>query len=224
MFNGNIVITTDTNVINRALYEDSAKVLYLCDEDISSNGSIQLGYKVVKSSILLPPYEAVCAMIDNDPALFLQLYTNYLGSPDLDIFITMIMKILMDDQNIILYPGRDEAEMAFIPILSQYFMNYFGVAIGNIYERSMFNFAAVPTILNKMYLYELIDYNEFFILYPVAAPIIPDIVPKLIQEMNPYVSEPSMPVYLKYFTDYLYSVKQNSNNPLRTVIARGVNM
>lgn len=221
MFNGQFIITIDPDVINQALYTDSAKVLYLSDEDISRNPLIELGCNTIKSSILLPPYDSVCAELDNEVNLAIQIYIEYLSSSDVDMFICMILKALMNGSNIILYPGHDEADMPFIPVFLQYLTNYFGIIVGSPYEPTQYDYRAFPVILNKLYLHNLIDYQTLFILYPVDAPIMENIIPKLIQDINPYVSNPSMQEYIEYFERYKYRVKQNGNKVLKTVITRG---
>ena len=215
MLTGQLYITTNIDAVYREQYRNT-KILFLCDEkqDVP-------GVEIIPASILLPPYESVMAELDDQKDVAAQIYIEYLCQKEPDMFIAAIMAALLRGVNILVYLGPDEANMSFIGTLTQFLWNMYGIGAGTDYNKFTINIALEPAIYCKLYFYDLINYEEFFILYPAGIKIEEYVIPKLVYEINPYVEFPSKQAYEDYFNGYKERVKQNNNKILINPITRG---
>lgn len=170
------------------------------------------------ASVLLPPYEAVSAEIDGNFALADAIYMDYLSSPACDEYLSAIIAAAMRMVPVGIYFGPEEKDMRFTQTLINFLFGRFGLVIGvaGRVEPSIY-ISYLPFILAKLYSKNIIDYRTFMVEHP-RANIDPNILPKLIADVRPYVptreAVKDINDYYKYFMDMLYSIKDNNNGYL----------
>lgn len=219
MLIGQLLITIDIDLVNDTLTNGVGKVLVLSENQ--DNKTIFSSPNVIPASILLPPYESVMADLDGNTEMANIEYINYLCRKEPDMFICAILAALLKGINILIYIGKDEAEMPFVSSLIRLLYDQYGITIGTEHHQFMYNKAYDAVIDSKLYLYELITYQDFFILYPETV-MIPDyLIPKLIVDMNPYVEVQTTDNYKMYFEGYKNRIKSNNNQLLINPISRG---
>lgn len=200
---GDIRIVTDESQVNNAIYA-GFKVIALTE-------SHNFGGVVLNGTTLLPPYEALMAEMDNNIVQFQQIYALHLAKKENDMFICAIIRALMEGINIVLYIPKDEAELMFSKVLVQYINDIYGITI--LPEACMYNEQYDSILITKLYVYELLTKDQFFILYPAGVDIIYDefLIQKLMMDMNPHIVDRTSQGYYKYFNDYMKMVKGNNN-------------
>lgn len=219
MIDGYLTITNNVEIVNNALCS-GGKVLLLSEQPDSK---IIQSPNIIPATILLPLYESVMAELDGELEISKTIYYEQLASKEADMFICAITRALFDSKgmHIVIYAGEDEMRMSFVGVLMSYFFNEYGITIGSDMDNFSYNVAYDAVLLCKWYLYELIDYNYLFMLYPAPVNIPEYIIPKLIFDMNPYVANTTMEEYYRYFNEYKNRVKQNNNQVLICPISRG---
>ena len=208
---GGIKIITNIDDVNAAIYA-GFKVIALTENN-------NFGGAVLPGTTLLPPYEALMHEVENDFMGFRQIYTMHLAKKENDMFICAIIRALMEGINIALYVPKDEAELMFSKVLVQYLSDVYGISI--LPSGSVYNIAFDAGLLTKLYVYELITKDEFFILYPANINLINDpfLIQKLMMEMNPYIEDKTGLGYYNYFNNYMMQIKNNGNRIPVSVIS-----
>ena len=218
LINGCLAMTQDINIVNNTLCS-GGKVLLLSEQP---NPAIMQSPNLIPATILLPSYECVAAELDGELEIAGAIYSEYLASKEPDMFICAIITALLDPAtNILLYVGQDELNMSFINILIGYLMNEYGIIIGSSIDQFSYNIAYDAVILSKLYLYELINYEFLFTMYPAQVNIPEYIVPKLVHDMNPYLQVQTPEAYYCYFNDFKNRIKLNDNKFLINPIVKG---
>ena len=151
----------------------------------------------------------------------IKIYIEYLCSKEPDMFICAMLAALLKGINILIYLGPDEANMPFVGVLTQYLWNTYGIGPGTDSSRYTINIGMEHVVLSKLYLYDLINYQELFVLYPPGVKLEEYVIPKLMYELNPYVETPSKEAYEEYFNNFKERIKQNNNRILINPITRG---
>ena len=170
MLKGTIYITYDTNLCLANL--GTCKTIAVVDEPDIVNIPGKIG-----GSILLPPYEALAALVDNDYNKFEYLYINYLANnPSVIKFIDIILQALLVGTNIILL--IDSEGPKFDDVLRKLFMG-FGICIGDDKTQFQYNISAMPMILTRLYANDSINAEYFLRLYPHEVGFDPFILRKL---------------------------------------------
>lgn len=210
LLKGTLYITNDMNVIRNVM--TTHKIVVIGDKEENINVLSIPG--TVPGSILLPPYEAAMAQLDNNVEVFGQIYYSYLSSPDVQGFIAAILKALEYGINIVLYLSPNESQMLYSKVFMEY-MKSFGIIIGTSQNDFIYDPAADWLVCSMMYIYlNNVTEEEFFLSYPQGAPIPENVCMKLIQRMNPYIEDKSLQGYMKYFFEYKERIKQNNNQYL----------
>ena len=163
------------------------------------------------ASVLLPPYEAISAEIDENLALADAIYMDYLNSPACDEYLSAIIAAAMTNIPIGIYFGPEEKDMRFVQTFINFLFGRFGLVLGvrGRIEPSI-HMSYMPFVLAKLYSKNIIDYKTFMVEHP-RTNIDPNILPKLIADVRPYVKTKDIDSYYKYFMDMLYSIKDNNN-------------
>ena len=158
LLKGTIYITYDINLCLANL--NMCKTIVIADEPDQYNIPGKIG-----GSILLPPYEAMACLIDNNIDGFRTEYLSYLRmNYSVDRFISIIIQALMVGTNIIFLmdPQGPEFEM----VLKEFFMTQYGILLGDSNTPFSFDISYTPYILNKLYAEDNIPKEMYLNLYP----------------------------------------------------------
>lgn len=205
MFRGSISITTDFNTVQNMLGTHRVVIIGEPDPQL-----VQMTNAVV-GSILLPPYNAMMALMDNDYNNFNMIYYNHLSQQECLSFIAVLIKSAIQGTNLLLYMKPDEYEMYYKPF-ELYMINNFGIQIGNEYNQFMYNQNYNHIILSVLYLNDLITVPELFNIYPQGIQFDDNVTMKLINEVRPVIQDTSFESYKNYFYNYKESMKQNNSS------------
>ena len=158
LLKGTIYITYDINLCLANL--NMCRTIVIADEPDQYNIPGKIG-----GSILLPPYEAMACLIDNNIDGFRTEYLSYLRmNYSVDRFISIIIQALMVGTNIIFLmdPQGPEFEM----VLKEFFMTQYGILLGDSNTPFSFDISYTPYILNKLYAEDNIPKEMYLNLYP----------------------------------------------------------
>lgn len=80
---------------------------------------------------LLPPSKALTYMINgNDKKEYYKKYIKYLMKPEIDIFVTTIVKLaVVEDSNVVLICSKAEDEMKYLNVLRKYIEDVYGTKV-----------------------------------------------------------------------------------------------
>ena len=218
MFNlsGSISFTSNMDLLQSAMYDPTCRIVAMMD---NLDTIVHLVPNAAPASILLPPYSAVSAFLDGNKQVFFNEYFMHLGSKEADAFICVMLAASARGINILLYVPKDEAEnLGFVGAFSQYMFNAYGVCIGND-NGAPFNFNPNFTVnlLCRLYMHDLISYQELLVEYPPNTLIADYIIPKLAFELK-FIGQPHEVV--QQLNAYLQRIKQNNNTFLQRAVIR----
>lgn len=206
MFTGNMMITTDINVVKNLL--GSHRVVIIGENNIPAAELTSINGIV--GSILLPTYPAMMAYLDNNIQEFYRLYNDHLHSQECSSFIAVLLKAMIQNMNLLLYMTPDEYEIYF-DIFSNHMRNMYGISIGNAYNNFMYDINYSYNILSLLYLEDLITVEELFRTYPTNMYFSEPVVMKLITELRPPVNFNNILDYSEYFYKYKENTRQTNN-------------
>lgn len=174
MIKGTIYITHDINLCLSNL--NVCKTIVVADDIDAYTIPDKIG-----GSLLLPPYEALAAMIDDDDERFRYDYITYLSTdPIVNKFIDIILQALIAGTNIILFIEPEGPN--FTMVLKEYFLSTFGLLLGDESNPFEFNPNYVFSILNRLYMNDSIEKEYYLKLYPIEIPFDQFSVKKLAYE------------------------------------------
>jgi hypothetical protein len=160
MLKGNLYLTSDINVAQSAAFAGS-KIILICEQ---SPFQIQVP-NVLLGTVLLPPYQAFMAELDGNNQEFYKQYIFHLSQKESDTFLCLIVAALLKGINIVFYIPKDEMQLQFPKVLSEYLFNCFGIIVGTSANVFMYDNSFDPVILMKLYLQNIITVEEFIMLY-----------------------------------------------------------
>lgn len=162
MIKGTIYITHDINLCLANL--NTCKTIAVVDEPNMYNIPDKIG-----GSLLLPPYEALAALIDDNIDAFKYEYITYLSS-DISVvkFINIILQALIAGTNILLFVESEGPD--FIMTFKEFFMMNFGILIGDENNAFQYDITYFPNILNRLYAEDEISKEYYLNLYPQDIP------------------------------------------------------
>lgn len=170
--------------------------LYFSSNVEATINAMRTGYKVIsltedegisgslKGTILLPPYQAVMAEMDNNFIGFQNEYTIHLMKKESDFFISMIVMALFRGENIIIFIPKDESKLMFVEGLIGHLSSYFGIFPGSEVRPFYYDISFNPIILSKFYIYDLIPKEDFILWYPPQVELYPETFYKLSNEFG----------------------------------------
>lgn len=166
---GTIEWTTDLNRVSSSYDE---KILVLGEYDISIPNKTN---DIMTASILLPPYECTALQLDGNLSEFESLYIQYLNSPDVRRYFSILFTGLLSGFKFLMYIGYDEMQLPFFNILLNYFNSYYGIIISHITSMGEFipfqhNFNN-PHVIEVLYEFDQVTPNFLMTFYPVGIPI-----------------------------------------------------
>lgn len=204
---GSIYLVSDIDVACNNLVAPNTAVITLTEQPE------YMAYipTALRGSALLPPYEAVMALSDNNRQLFSQIYYEYLASNvDVNILITIMTgSILLKGMRILLFIPRDEMELGFFRDLSAYIYGVYGILIGT--EESPFGYHPYFDVANleKLYLGGFITPQDFILEYPADMPVSLPASWKIINDLNiPIIQYNQAEAWVN---NYVREIKQGGN-------------
>lgn len=219
---GEFFVSSDVNAVNSAILSNNSKILVLSESDC---GIYKNHNNVLGATILLPPYESICFLLNGDIANSSNIYYSYLSSKEPDSFLTAVFAALFKGQNIVLFVGPDEQNVGIIPILLEYLKNTFGIHItqnGTGYD-DRFDYIN----LTKLYLNDYISVNDFLLLYPLNMNILEISLQKLMMDVNPFIEVRTVESCLNFFNEYKNRIKKADKflvNPIAQTDCGGDNI
>lgn len=210
---GTIYLTSDLAVVQRTLQTRSAKVVIIDEE----NPYPEAMDMVTMASILLPPYEALSAMVDGETDLFKQIYFEYLDRPEPANFMAILIMCIYRGINLLLYLPNDEADFL-TPLIGKFCM--FGVMIGDQARPFILDPAAEGLRLSFLTYYGVMSAEEYLQRLPPMCPIDANVLPALIKYYNPHLPNYSVQTYLSYFEDLATKMKLNGGKPVICAFVR----
>lgn len=215
MLKGQIYITNDKNVVLNMINNFTIVIIGERDEQLVSQAGANM------ASILAPDYRSLALELDGNIDAFIVSYTSHLAEPECVSYISNMIEHLYRGGNILLYLNKDESEMMYSKIFIQYMRDVYGIYIGmSDTEPFFYDINYNVAICNLLYLHENITVEEFFINYPPSIEIHDSVIMKLAYEINPYIDDPNLENYKRYFYNYKESIKKNNNIFLQNPISK----
>ena len=186
---GNILISTDKNIILETLHmRPDVKIISL-DED--NTIGLDSG-NFIPGTILLPPVEAIMAEVDGNEQKYDMIYSNHLLSEPVKEYMSSIIAFLYRGGKLLLYFPDMEYNNTMKKMLF-FIMVIYGIHIGIIGDQNLDNAtcyydANLENIQLDMIFYytNIIDWREYLYNYPPNCPITDQIMNILLAQINPY--------------------------------------
>lgn len=215
MFKGTIEWTSD---INQLVSRPEAIVLVLGEYDIQLPPMIDH----MPASILLPPCEATMLQLDGYLKEFEMNYAQYLNSPELREYLSIILAGILQGHRFIIYIGKDELELPFFGILLNFFVSCYGIVIGNMTNIPFSHNYNNPNAINLLMEYNRITPDVYLMFYPLGIPIPEYIAYRLAIAYQMISNTPNtVYTYSEYFTSvrnkFAYGQPVTFYNPIQIV-------
>lgn len=207
MFNGTIYITYDINLCLSNL--GNCKSIIVADNTDVYNIPDKIG-----GSLLLPPYEALAAMIDENDEKFRYEYLRYLSTDPMVIkFIDIILQALISGTNMLLFIEPEGPN--YTMVLKEYFLESFGIVLGDQNVPFQYNQAFFPIVISRLYMNDAIPKEYFLKLFPENIQFDNFVLQKLIYEYGLVFNYIEAESYLKKISKVL-----KNNGEIKGVIRR----
>lgn len=164
---GYINYACDENTVNNAIVRGD--IVLVINDNIDER--IYPSDNVIHASILLPPFESICLLIDDTKDAFAISYSDYLLSRETDLYLLAITAgVFFKGSRIWLYFGAhedNEIQFEIFRVLSAYIAEGFGLFVG-VPGRIQFNYDSSFDSFNLCRLYQtgLIDIRTLMLNYP----------------------------------------------------------
>lgn len=191
-----LILFNDSNILNRAIME--GYTIVFIGEETNPNPAF------CTASMLLPPYDAMADLIDENYNGFINHYFNYLSSRECDYFISAIFASILCSKRVALYVNNnDDIGNTIMETFFEYLSTVFGISpeVPQYNRQFSINSMAVINSLNKAYYYELINGYMYLFHHPVGVMLPNDIVYPLMREIRPYCDEMNFESYRKALSD-----------------------
>lgn len=218
---GNILLTTDKNIIMETLHTRPDIKIISLDED--NELGLDPGV-VIPGTILLPPPEAIIAEVDGDELKYNMFYSAHLLSDPVKEYMSSILAFLYKGGKLLLYYPNSDYNNTIKNMLFLILINY-GIHIGIIGDpnpdnASCYFDANLENIqLDLIYYYtNIIDWREYLYNYPPIFPISDQILNILFIQINPYGE--TFNEKLEVINRLRVGIKKNPNliNPIMEVV------
>lgn len=204
---GQLWATSDINLVNQALYQ-GVKVIYLGDPI-----SIAPEYrdKFVISSVLVPDYLMMSALVDGDQQKFEQMYLSCLASNPATEMISVILACLYKGTNIMFYLPQEASGLNFIQYLLQFIEYNYGIVTQTKTTTFGFKQEFSRKVIELLYLNNFVSPQEFL----VNTETVDDAaLRKLVGDVHPMVKNPrDLNEIIQWFNNYRDQLL-NSDKPL----------
>ena len=202
---GQLMMSCDINSIRNAQLNNCVVVALCEDQNFIRSINAKSG------SVLLPPYECVCAERDNSIEAFYQLYNEYLNQYEANSFIAAILQALKLGNNLVLYITPEMAENFEFPRALCIYFQSFGIIIGNEQQPSGYqpNPNTDAALCDILYNHNYMEAEELMMVYPAELPLSEPCIYKLQQELNPYVPVADFEHFATYFNNLKNETQRN---------------
>lgn len=205
--NGDIRLTNDINELKQLMLTHRVVFIGEADDNLvrETNG--------VKASIFMPTYDMLMVENEGQTDLFYQMYIAYLGQKECTEYIALIIRLLYQGGNVVLYLSPDESQFAYSKVFLSYMNNMYGISIPtDIRIPSMFNQQYSYAVCDLLYGFDLMTIDEFFMNYPTSISATSPNIVKLIREVGHGISYNGndVNVYIDYINRYMNIVKSNN--------------
>lgn len=208
---GTIYVVTDITVASTARQMPLTRVITLSEDP---EYTIALP-DAVRGTVFLPPYESMMFLSDSDYINFREVYMNYLiNSAEANLFLSIITKsVLIQGNNIVIFVPREEAELGFFQVFSEYLINFYGIAVGTDQNPFMYNFSYDGSNCERMYLNGFMTVDELMVNFPPVTLFSLPVVEKLAAEMGQLIPlhNASIDEISQWLFSYKERIKQNNN-------------
>ena len=148
---------------------------------------------VIGGGVLLPPIDALIAEQDGDENKYDRIYLNYFHEEYVSLFMEALISALLLGTNLILYlPNKEQFQTP--RKFAQVVEYLYGIRIGVIGQRpsvcNLNDISSVKCWLCAAYRSKAITPREFLYLYPGDIDATPEIISKLIMDINPMDENP----------------------------------
>lgn len=218
---GNILLTTNKNIIMETLHmRPDVKIISL-DEDNELGLDPRI---VIPGTILLPPPEAIIAEVDGDEKKYNIIYNAHLLSEPVKEYISSILAFLYKGGKLLLYYPNSDYNNTMKNMVFFILINY-GIHIGIIDDPDpnisgcYFDANLENVQLDLIYYYtNIMDWREYLYNYPPMFPINDQILNILLNQINPYGK--TFNEKLEVINRLRFGIKKNPNliNPIMGVI------
>ena len=127
---GYINYACDENTVNNAIVRGD--IVLVINDNIDER--IYPSDNVIHASILLPPFESICLLIDDTKDAFAITYSDYLLSRETDLYLLAITAgVFFKGSRIWLYFGAhedNEVQFEIFKVLAAYMAEGFGIYVG----------------------------------------------------------------------------------------------
>ena len=164
---GYINYACDENTVNNAIVRGD--IVLVINDNIDER--IYPSDNVIHASILLPPFESICLLIDDTKDAFAITYSDYLLSRETDLYLLAITAgVFFKGSRIWLYFGAhedNEVQFEIFKVLAAYMAEGFGIYVG-IPGTCQFSYDQSFDSFNLCRLYQtgLIDIRTLMLNYP----------------------------------------------------------
>ena len=164
---GYINYACDENTVNNAIIRGD--IVLVINDNIDER--IYPSDNVIHASILLPPFESICLLIDDTKDAFAITYSDYLLSRETDLYLLAITAgVFFKGSRIWLYFGAhedNEVQFEIFKVLAAYMTEGFGIYVG-IPGTCQFSYDQSFDSFNLCRLYQtgLIDIRTLMLNYP----------------------------------------------------------
>ena len=164
---GYINYACDENTVNNAIVRGD--IVLVINDNIDER--IYPSDNVIHASILLPPFESICLLIDDTKDAFAITYSDYLLSRETDLYLLAITAgVFFKGSRIWLYFGAhedNEVQFEIFKVLAAYMTEGFGIYVG-IPGTCQFSYDQSFDSFNLCRLYQtgLIDIRTLMLNYP----------------------------------------------------------
>jgi hypothetical protein len=150
--------------------------------------------------------DALIAEQDGDMEMYDAIYNDHFADQYPYEFMVALISFLFRNGNLIFYIP-DTNSMTCMKF-KQIIYKLFGIYIGTLgIDQYQYDLTCIPMWLNMIYRVNVMDYREFLYYYPNDAVIQPDIMNKIVIEMNPYGE--TYEEKAKYVLDFRTKIKSN---------------
>lgn len=205
---GSIYLINDLQMAANGLMDNNTRVITLTEQPEYT----MYMPNVLQGTILLPPYEAMIALSDNNRQLFSQIYYSYLASSmDIDHMVTIITgAVLLKGMNILLFIPMDEMELDFFKDLSAFIYATCGILIGTPQNPFAYQPCFDAMNLQKMYYFNLLSYQDVILEYPANERIPFPVCNKILTDMG-IAEQIPLNQYEQWVYGYVNQIKQAGN-------------
>lgn len=204
LMQANLVLVVNDVAALYTLLPQGYKVLLCTEDELPS--TIMVHPNVIKSSILLPPYEAVSFEVDRQLDTAVNMYTNYLSTYKAASSVCNIAYIAaLRGSPLALYLGSESNDLQLIQQLPRY-LQYFKGMWFNQYGMGGIELDVAPAILQEEYLNGNFSGMQILSFYPQNMDLPEMMLVKLINELRPPVNNNDLMAANQYFRQLIITM------------------